>query len=471
MRASLFSVTLWVLIASSALAGFDEDFTGSTMRVDLFHSGQAELELVSLEQVRVEGPWPGRRRQLVDPTGLGKYRFEVRDAADGRVLYSQGYASIYGEWETTGPAAEGVVGTWQETLRFPEPRRPVEVVLAKRGAEEGFHEIWRTGVDPASRFVHRAAVAPQDVRVLLDHGDPATKVDLLVLGDGYTAAEMEKFWADAERAAGYLFAEEPFAGRRGDFNVRAIGTPARESGVSRPRAGIFRDSPLGATYNVFDSERYVLSTDERAWRNVAAGAPYDLVLILVNDRQYGGGGIYGLYSTAAVDSGFARYLVVHEFAHHFAALGDEYYTSDVAYEDFQGELTEPWEPNLTALADPQDLKWRHLIEPGTPLPTPWEKDAYETASRALQEERRELRETGAPEERLEELFRRERELFTGMLGSQEWAGKVGAFEGAGYQAQGLYRPAVDCVMFTRDEVGYCPVCSEAITRVIDLHTR
>jgi hypothetical protein len=154
-----------------------------------------------------------------------------------------------------------------------------------------------------------------------------------------------------------------------------------------------------------------------------------------------------------------------------AALGDEYYTSDVAYEDFQGELAEPWEPNLTALADPEALKWRHLVEPGTPLPTPWEKDAYETASRAIQEERRELRETGAPEERLEELFRRERELFTRMLGSQEWVGKVGAFEGGGYQAQGLYRPTIDCVMFTRDEVGFCPVCAGAIERIIDLHTR
>lgn len=471
MRATACVLSLSVLAVVPALAGFDEDFTGAAMRMDLYHSGHSELELLSLEKVRVEGPWPGRRRQLVDPTGLGKYRFEVRDAADGRVLYSQGYASIYGEWETTGPAAEGVVGTWQETLRFPEPRRPVDVVLAKRGDDQAFHEIWRTSVDPASRFVHRATVAPQEVRVLLDSGDPATKVDLLVLGDGYAAEEMEKFWADAERAAGYLFAEEPFASRRDDFNVRAIGTPARESGVSRPRAGVFRDTPLGTTYNVFDSERYVLSADERAWRDVAAAAPYDVVLILVNERQYGGGGIYGLYSTAAVDSAFAPYLVVHEFAHHFAALGDEYYTSDVAYEDSQGEPVEPWEPNLTALHDTARLKWRHLVAPGTPLPTPWEKEVYEAASRAIQEERRALREEGAPEERLEELFRRERELLTGMLGGQEWAGRVGAFEGAGYQAQGLYRPAVDCVMFTRDEVGYCPVCSEAIGRIIDLQTR
>lgn len=464
-------LALLATLAAPSWGGFDDDFTGATMRMDLYHSGHAELELVSLAAVRVEGPWPGRRHHLVDPTGLGKYRFDVLDRDDSRVLFSQGYASIYGEWETTGPAAEGIVGTWPECLRFPEPRRPVEVVVSKRGADQGFHEIWRTTVEPDSRFVDRSSVAPQDVRVLVENGDPTTKVDLLVLGDGYTAGEMEKFFSDAERAAGYLFAEEPFASRQGDFNVRAIGTAARESGISRPRSGIFRDSPLGTTYNVFDSERYVLSTDELAWRDVAAAAPYDVVLILVNSRKYGGGGIYGLYSTAAIDSGFADYLVVHEFAHHFAALGDEYYTSSVAYEEGDGEPVEPWEPNLTALNDPEHVKWAHLVEPDTPIPTSWTKDAYEKASREIQQRRQELRAAGAPEEELEELFRHEQELFTEMLGSQEWSGRVGAFEGAGYRAHGLYRPAADCVMFTRDAVGYCPVCSEAITRIIDLHTR
>ncbi|MEZ5331590.1 MAG: M64 family metallopeptidase [Thermoanaerobaculia bacterium] len=464
-------MVLLAALASPSRAAFDDDFTGSSMRMDLYHSGHAELELVSLAAVRVEGPWPGRRHQLLDPTDLGKYRFEVRDAETARVLFSQGYASIYGEWETTGPAADGIVGTWPECLRFPEPRRPVEVVLSKRGADQAFHEIWRTTVDPASRFVDRSSVAPHEVRTLVDSGDPATKVDLLVLGDGYTAGEMEKFYSDAGRATGYLFAEEPFASRRGDFNVRAIGTPARESGISRPRSGLFRDSPLGTTYNVFDSERYVLSTDEFAWRDVAAAAPYDVVLILVNSRKYGGGGIYGLYSTAAIDSAFAGYLVVHEFAHHFAALGDEYYTSSVAYQEDDEEPAEPWEPNLTALKDPEHLKWSHLVRSQTPIPTPWHKEEYEAASREIQQRRQELRAAGAPEEELEALFRSEQELFTEMLGTQEWSGRVGAFEGAGYRAHGLYRPATDCVMFTRDAVGYCPVCAEAITRIIDLHTR
>ncbi|MFQ5526744.1 MAG: M64 family metallopeptidase, partial [Thermoanaerobaculia bacterium] len=229
--------------------------------------------------------------------------------------------------------------------------------------------------------------------------------------------------------------------------------------------------PLGASYNSFDSERYVLSLDDRAWRDAAAAAPYDFVILLANSEKYGGGGIYRLYATAAVDSGFAPYLMVHEFGHSFAGLGDEYYTSSVAYEDFQGEMTEPAEPNITALRDPEKLKWADLVEEGTPLPTPWGKAEFEAKQRQIQSERRRLRGEGAPESALEQLFTSEREEMTTRLGAEEYAGKVGAFEGAGYQAQGLYRPAADCIMFTRDEVGFCPVCSRAIERVIDLYSR
>ena len=216
-----------------------------------------------------------------------------------------------------------------------------------------------------------------------------------------------------ERLTGVLFQAEPFASRKQDFNVRAIDTPAEHSGISRPRAGLFRDTPLGARYNSFDSERYVLTLDDRGWRDLAAAAPYDVVLILVNERKYGGGGIFNLYATAAADSAFAPYVVVHEIGHHFAGLGDEYYSSDVAYEDFGGAAVEPWEPNVTALRDPARLKWADLVSPETPLPTPWNKDEYERLSRGIQERRRELRSQGAPEERLEALFQEERDCSPG----------------------------------------------------------
>ncbi len=448
---------------------FDEEFTGRVMRLDFFHTGHASMELFALDRVLVEGVWPGSRTRLVDDTDLGKYRVGVLDAASGRELYSRGFASIFGEWETTGPARDGEVRTLPEAVRFPEPRRPVTVRVEKRDAAGAFAEVWRVDVDPASRHVARDFAIEGDVREHGPVGDVATRVDLLFLGDGYTAAERAAFHADVDRLAAALFAVEPFRSRRDDFGVRSVFVAAAESGISNPRAGVFRDAPLGTSYNSLDSDRYVLTLDDRAWRDAAAAAPYDHVIVLTNTRKYGGGGIFNLYSTAAADSAFADYLVVHEFGHHFAGLGDEYFTSQVAYEEFSPPEVEPWEPNVTALLDPAALKWRDLVTPGTPLPTPWGLEEYERTSIELQERRAALRRSGAPEGELEALFARERETMTALLGAH--AGKVGAFEGAMYQARGLYRPAADCIMFTRDPVGFCPVCARAIERVIDLYVR
>jgi len=467
--------TISILVAGAfvpaARAGFDDDFTGRTLRVDAFHAGTAGEEQVALDRARIEGPWPGSRTQLLDPTNLGAYLVEVADRATNRVMYTRGFGSIYGEWETTGEAADGTWRVFPEAVRVPEPRRPFQVRLRKRGPDGSFGEIWSVTLDPSSRFVDRAPPPVGRVWSIAEHGDPAVKVDLLILGDGYTATDMEAFHADARRIAAALFAEEPFASRKTDFNVRALDTPSERSGVTRPRSGIFHDSPLGTRYNIFDSERYVLTLDDRRWRDRAAAAPYDFVLILVHERQYGGGGIYQLYATAAARSAFSEYLAVHEFGHHFGALGDEYFTSPVAYETEDGPRIEPWEPNVTALLDPSTLKWSDLVTGSTPLPTPWGKEAFEERSRAFQAERQRLRESSAPEEDLERLFTEERTLFTGMLAAEPHARAVGAFEGALYSARGLYRPSADCIMFTRDPVGFCPVCRRAIERIIDLYAR
>lgn len=463
---------LWFCVAAQPLPdAFDAHFTGRTMRVDYFHSGTAAEEHIALDRVVADGAWAGSRTRLVDDLNLGPYLVEVRDLQTTRILYSRGFASIYGEWETT-PEAKRVWRTFHESVRFPWPKRPVQLTLQKRDPEGIFRELWTTRIDPNSRFVVPADVAPRGrVWTLFEHGAAADKIDLLLLGDGYPAAEQEKFHADAQRLTELLFRHEPFRRRRGDFNVRAVDLPAAERGVSRPHAGIFRRSPLSAHYSSFDSERYVLTYDNRTLRDVASAAPYDFLLILVNERTYGGGGIYNLYTTAAAGNAFAEYLVVHEFGHSFAGLGDEYYTSDVAYETGTAEKPEPWAPNITALHDPQHLKWGDLVEPATPLPTPWDKEAFEKQSRSYQEKRRALRAANAPEEEMEQLFRDEQKIETAMLGAMKYAGKVGAFEGASYEAKGLYRPSVDCIMFSRNPVGFCPVCRRAIERVMDLYTR
>ena len=447
-------------------------FLDRTMRVDVYHTGSAGREIVSLDRVVSDGPWAGSRTQLVDDSNLGPYLFEVVDRATNRAIYSRGFASMYGEWESTAEAGQGVARTFHESLRFPWPKAPVQVVVKKRDRENAFREVWSTIVDPASRFVTAAEIQLQGrVWTVFESGPPATKVDLLILGDGYSEAQLPKFHADVKRLVEVLFQHEPFKSRRGDFNVRAIDLPTPRSGVNRPRTGDFRRTPLGVSYNIFDSERYALTEDNRSVRDIASAAPYDFLEILINEEHYGGGGIFNDHATAAVDTAFAEYIFVHEFGHHFAALGDEYYTSDVAYETGATERPEPWEPNITALKDPGHLKWGDLAAPGTPIPTPWDKAAFEEHSRQVQEKRRQLRAINAPESEMNALLTSELEWDTSLLGGQKYAGRVGAFEGAAYEVKGLYRPEADCIMFTRDRVGFCRVCQRAIARIVDMYSK
>jgi hypothetical protein len=240
---------------------------------------------------------------------------------------------------------------------------------------------------------------------------------------------------------------------------------------------------LGATYDAFGSERYVLTFDNHALRKVAQFAPYEFIEVLVNNRTYGGGGIFNLYSTVAADNAFGNYVFVHEFGHHFAGLADEYYTSSVAYAA-ASERVEPWEPNATALlgtgseagiaGSPGDLravlKWRDLVSPDTPIPTPWDKETFENYSREIQKRRAQLRKDKRPESEMEALFREELKHEEALFAKEKYAGRVGAFEGAIYEARGYYRPEVDCIMFSRTN-HFCAVCRRAIERIIRMYAR
>jgi hypothetical protein len=351
-----------LILASTAILLFFVSVSAATqtMRLDYYHTGDASSEVFSVDRIVIEPLlWPGDLKQAIDTSNLGKYLFEVRDAKTKELLYSRGFASIYGEWETTDEAKTSK-RTFQESLRFPAPAAPVSIVLKKRDARNNWLDIWTTTVDPAGMFVDRSKrVAPAPLITIQKAGEPEAKVDFLILGDGYTALEAKKFEADARRLTEVLFSTSPFKEHRKDFNVWAMSPPAAESGVSRPSTGIYRDSPIGATYDAFGSERYVLTFDNRSLREVAQHAPYEFIEVLVNNRTYGGGGIFNLYSTVASDNAFANYVFVHEFGHHFAALADEYYTSSVAYAP-AADRVEPWEPNVTALLDVSTLKWRNL---------------------------------------------------------------------------------------------------------------
>ncbi|WUR13990.1 M64 family metallopeptidase [[Empedobacter] haloabium] len=442
----------------------------ATVRVDYLHSGNALAESYALERLVIEPlPWPGDMSRAIDDTDRGINKVEVVDARTGQLLYSRGFSTIFGEWRSTEEANKAT-RAFGESVRFPKPDRPVKVRILKRDERNLFSIVWTADIDTdALDVVRKQPPAPAQPLPIRVSGPSPQKVDLLILGDGYTKADMKKFEQSARRLAAYLFTVSPFRERANDFNVWALAVPTQESGVSRPSTNTHHASALNTRYDIFGSERYVLTTDNRALRDIAQHAPYEFIEILVNNDTYGGGGIYGQFSTAAANNDWANYLFVHEFGHHFAGLADEYYTSPVAYQS-TGERMEPWEPNVTALKDPANVKWRRHVTPGAPLPTPWPKAEYETHSREYQKVRAQLRKDHRPESEMNKLFRDDLAWTNALFSKAPHKHAVGAFEGANYEATGYYRSQQQCLMFDRSEA-FCAVCAEAIGQTIDLYSR
>ncbi len=461
--------TIQVGIVDKGNVEFNAWFLDKTMRYDFYHTGKFDTEHFSHDKTVSDGIWSGSKTQLIDELMFGLYFFEVIDAETSQLLYSRGFASIFGEWQTT-PEAEKQWGTFHESLRFPWPKKPVKIIISKRNEENKFEKIWMTDVDPNWRQVVNGDIeSPYRVFSILENGPACEKLDLVILGDGYTEKEMEKFRSDAKRLSEALLNVEPYVSRRSDINVRAVETPAMQSGVSKPHHGIYRRSPLSAQYSSFDSERYVLAYDNKTIRNVASAVPYDFMVILVNEQTYGGGGIYQLYTTVAADNLFADYLMIHEMGHHMGALADEYYTSSVEYEIPDISL-EPWEKNITALLDKENLKWKELVDDETPIPTPWNKEEFDKFGYQIQKERDSLRAAHVPETVMEELFLRQKKAEEEFIAKEKYADKVGAFEGAGYQPKGMYRSQLNCIMYTR-HTEFCKVCQQTINEVIDQYSK
>lgn len=479
----LFSVLIlsgWLI--SQTPGSFDDFFIDKTMRIDYFHIGDAKEEMVTLDQIYQQGIWAGSKRHLIDDFDNGRYYIKILDASSGEILYSKGFDSYFAEYKTTDLALKGMKRTFHETALVPYPKNKINFRLEVRGRKNILRPLFSQEIDPSSIDIIKEK-PERGIKVydICKNGNPHQKVDLAFIAEGYRSKEEAKFQSDLKRFTDVLFNQEPFTSYKDRFNVYGVFKPSADSGCDEPRRGIFKNTALTATFNSLGSERYLLTEDNRSLRDIAAAVPYDVLVIMINHKRYGGGGIYNLYCTFTVDNQWYKYLFLHEFGHSLAGLGDEYYTSAVAYNEFYPRGVEPTEPNITALLDPQNLKWNDFLSPGIEIPTPWEKEEFDKMDRAYQKIRREInakiarmkREGAADseikniEEKAEQLSREHAKEVDGYLSKSKFKNKVGAFEGAGYSTQGLYRPMLDCIMFSKGDKPYCKVCDRAIIRVIE----
>ncbi|MCP4902737.1 MAG: peptidase M64, partial [bacterium] len=369
----------------SAADLFSTHFTDETLRIDYFHSGDAQSETATLDRLLRQGQWAGSRSHLIDESRLGSYAVEVREKSTDLLIFSRGFDSYFAEYQTTGAATSGTARTYHESVLVPFPQHPVSIALVKRPRTGSTREISRFDVDPHSPLI--ALEPPRQGATIVEelvNGDVHSKVDIAFIGEGYTEADTKLFKQDLKRLSSALLAQEPFSAQRRSFNIRGVLAPSNHAGCDEPTRGIYRDTALAASFNSLGSSRYLLTEDNRALRDIAANVPYDALIIMVNHQRYGGGGIYNFYCVFTAHNHWSSYLLVHEFGHSFTGLADEYYTSSVAYNDFYPRGVEPAEPNITALLEPGNLKWKDLVSDGTSLPTPWEKASFDELENSYQ---------------------------------------------------------------------------------------
>jgi hypothetical protein len=430
------------------------------MRITLEQMGTKQEEHIAVNTLRIEGPWAGPRDRFIDTSTLGDYQLVVEDPATNEILYSRGFDSAFDPSETWSSVVY--------SLRFPAPARSVAVYVKVRNADNvGFHDLWHTLIDPSDKSIDKTPIPAGDVTSLLVSGPIDEKIDLCIIGDGYSQSERDKFIADAKRAMGYLFSTAPYSEHRSAFNIRAVFVASESSGILDPFSGVYVQSALGLSYGFNGTERVIGTLDDTAVREAAAAVPYEFLLIITNTKRYGGEGDFQRQSVVAIDSESARYLVLHEFSHQFAGLDDEYYSPGICTSE---KKVEPWRPNVTAHANLQELKWADLVSPSMALPSFWKKKQYEEYDTAFINKHLAMQKAGTPDSKVNAYIAESVSHEITMMDSEPLAGQVGAFEGASNEVCGLYRPETDCIMFNINPNHFCKVCARAIVRAIAMYS-
>lgn len=462
---------------------FDDYFIDKTMRIDFFQTGDADEEIITIDQIYQQGAWAGNPKKLIDNLNQGLYYIKVYDIASNKLIYSRGFNCIFGEYKTTIPAKNGVKKTYHESALIPYPKMPILFVIEARDRKNILHPLFIERIDPSDVNIIKQNHNKDDkVYESLKNGDPHDKVDFVFVAEGYTAEQWDKFKKDVKRFTGVLFTIEPYKSNKEKFNVSGVFRPSAESGVDQPTRGIFKNTVVSASYNALNLPRYLLVDDNKALRDIASAVPYDAVIVMTNTDRYGGGGIYNNYCIFTSDDKRSEDIFMHEFGHAFANLADEYYGGAVAYDEFYPAGVEPLEANITALLDPNNVKWKHLLSPGIEIPTKWGKQEYETLQAERQKYRREMRakiaeltRQGASENKIKQIQEKYEEKVAEVDEKIKQVhskyshldGKIGVFEGAGYKSKGLYRSEVRVGMFSGKVLGYGKVSEEAILRIID----
>lgn len=415
---------LILLLVSNAFAqeNFSNYFFNKVLRFDYYHVGNNNSEQIIFDELIEEAIWGGTKLNLVDTLNLGNYKVVILDE-ENRTIYSRGFSTLFNEWQRTKEAKE-LTRAFSGTVIFPYPKDSVTLKLFTRDKKNNFKEIYSLEINPDNYFIRKGNDEKYETEKIKYSGKPSEKYDIVFIPEGYRVEDMDKFIADCGTLAGYLFNYAPFNELESEFNFWAVRAPSKEAVCDIPADDVWGNTLLNASYYTFNSERYLMTNDYQKVRDVASNAPYDQIYILANSEKYGGGAIFNFYSLTATSSPNFKEIFIHELGHGLAGLADEYGYDDT-FEDYFSENVEPWEKNITTLAD-FNSKWKNNLEANIPIPTP-DDSTYNS--------------------------------------------KLGVFEGAGYVSNGVYRPTHNSIMRSLSAKKFNKVSQDAIKEAVLFYSK
>lgn len=401
---------------------FNNYFYAKTLRINYIHSGTKDKDSIDIKNYQEDNLWAGSLTNLIDPYDYGCHKIKVYDVKTNQLIYSRTYSCLFGEYRTTEKGSTQSKA-FQETIRCPYPKKTVRIEFLTRNQHNDFEKRQEVILNPKKI---KALPNTYHCEVMDLHiGDNYNKAyDLVIVPEGYTINDSAKLREDVMRCKNAIMECTPFKESAAKINIRAVVSYSEESGISQETKGKEVKTILGSAFYSLDLERYLMLDDVWQLHNVCANAPYDNIIILCNTKKYGGGGIYNWYATVSDNKHF-NYVSVHELGHTIAGLADEYYTSEVTVQDFYPKGSEPKEPNITSLVNFVS-KWEAMLAPNTPIPTP------------VTDENKDV---------------------------------LGVYEGAGYCAEGLYRPWISCTMKDIVYNKFCPVCQKALIEMFDFYSK
>lgn len=413
-----------IAVASTRAQVFADHFADKTLRVDYIFNGNASGQAICLDGLSALPTWAGRKHHLAELPLQGNGQIIMRNAASGKTIYTTSFSSLFQEWLETDEARNVTKG-FENTFLLPYPLQPVEIEITLLDPRRNVRASMKHIVHPNDVLIEQKGnshITPH--KYLLHNDSPEKCIDVAILAEGYTLQEMQAFYEDADIACKSIFDHEPFKSMKKRFNVVAVASPSTDSGVSVPRLNEWKHTAFGSHFSTFYSDRYLTTSRVKAIHDALAGIPYEHIIILANTEEYGGGGIYNSYTLTTAHHPMFRPVVVHEFGHSFGGLADEYfYDNDVMTDTYPLDI-EPWEQNISTQVD-FAAKWKDMLSENTPVPTPAEvSENYPT----------------------------------------------GVYEGGGYSAKGIFRPAENCRMRTNEYPAFCPVCQRALRRIIEFYT-